>query len=123
MSDVLEMPRKKYFRVQKLVMAGKQHLAKRKKSGVFKSLCGRTFDPQESFGVEISYAEPGICKRCLYCRTKTTRRGYFPERLVRVFISREEEWLYWELRKPLAETEHGKALLARISAQADASGA
>jgi hypothetical protein len=110
MTDVVEKPKRKYFRVQKIVEAGKQHLARRRKNGTFKSLCGYRLTQEKAVGIEIKYAQPGICKRCEKCRTKMLRRGYCSERLVRLFESAQEEHRYLDSQKPFGETAVGKLM-------------
>ncbi len=115
--EILESSKRKYFRIQKILVAQKKHLAQQRKNGKFKCLCGRQFSPLQIVAVEAKYAEAELCKSCIRCRSKIIRRGYFPERLIRVFKSEEAERRYWRGKLPLGATEEGRALIAQLKAR------
>jgi hypothetical protein len=108
-----KLSKHKYYIVVRTVSGRKKHLARILKNGMYKSPCGRRFDPSKMFAIETEYLEPGLCKRCITCRSKIIRHGYPPERLLRVFKDRDEQEAYWAGRVPFGETPAGKAWLAR----------
>jgi hypothetical protein len=114
---ILESSKRKYFCIQKIVVARKKHLARQQRDGKFKCLCGRRFGPLQIVAVETKYVQPEICKGCIRCRSKIIRRGDFPERLIRVFDSEEAERRYWRGKLPLGATEEGRALIAQWKAR------